>query len=641
MAAHLALNWDRYCGSEEDFDAVAADLINFVKLDVRNRIVRRFPIASLLNLALRVSRFGPARKFTRAGLLETHYEKFLFGEVPLFQLPQSPQLFVLATDVSEGSLCAFSRDGFLLQRRSKIGKPLGVEHVDMGLATISMAVAASSAFPGFFPPLELTGKEVGSSSGEFERHSFTDGGVFDNLGLRFFRYFQEQKDQQLSRVFVSDAGAPFRVHANGRSGGLLRTALRSSDILMTRVNELELESFANTPEALFLPITRQVTREEDPHALHPELQWQAATMRTDLDRFSDLEISALVQHGYCVARQVTREVEILATTPETPAMPWQPLSLGDVASEVETDLRDETKTLLLAKNLQTSSSRRTFSTLLNWRDWPSYVWISALLLVTLTFPYMLFKARRDAIRQGYVLSALSETSPVYADLLEILNENSSNYVPELAAEKVPELATLDFTGYKVITDDRVYDLRGWSDASNPPPPLMHARFLFRRTPESVDQPTLRIQLPSNTSRMHAEFLPNSLKPKHYMQELGNGNYLFETRMDMSRVPINSETNVVVRQLIPTNMADHGDENGSFKFTIAAETSIARIWVLLPSNRQHTQFRLSRFPINNPQASELVEATTTVSLPIGAIANFELVEPEEGYRYECSWEWGED
>ena len=50
-----------------------------------------------------------------------------------------------------------------------------------------MAVTASSAFPGFFPPLELTGADVGASSGEFGRQAYTDGGVFDNLGVRLFR----------------------------------------------------------------------------------------------------------------------------------------------------------------------------------------------------------------------------------------------------------------------------------------------------------------------------------------------------------------------------------------------------------------------------------------------------------------------
>jgi hypothetical protein len=45
LAAHLVLNWDRYNGSPTDFDAAAAELLAFVRLDIRNRIIRRFPLA--------------------------------------------------------------------------------------------------------------------------------------------------------------------------------------------------------------------------------------------------------------------------------------------------------------------------------------------------------------------------------------------------------------------------------------------------------------------------------------------------------------------------------------------------------------------------------------------------------------------
>ena len=58
LAAHLVLNWDRYNSSPSDFDAAAAEVLSFVRLDVRNRIVRRFPLA----LALR----WPRRRMGRS-----------------------------------------------------------------------------------------------------------------------------------------------------------------------------------------------------------------------------------------------------------------------------------------------------------------------------------------------------------------------------------------------------------------------------------------------------------------------------------------------------------------------------------------------------------------------------------------------
>src|SRR5438067_7713540 len=99
LAAHLALNWDRYNGSPGEFDAAAAEVLAFVRLDVRNRILRRFPLALPLRWPRRL--LGRSnRRLGRTGLLEYHYEKYLYGDTSLFQLPERPQLHLLTTNVS-------------------------------------------------------------------------------------------------------------------------------------------------------------------------------------------------------------------------------------------------------------------------------------------------------------------------------------------------------------------------------------------------------------------------------------------------------------------------------------------------------------------------------------------------------------
>ena len=85
--------------------------------------------------------------------------------------------------------------------------------------------------------------------------------------------------------------------------GLIRTAMRSSDILMDRVWQLETETFKGTPGFVFARVIDVVEPEEDPTALHPEMQRHLPNIRTDLDRFSPLEISSLIRHGYCVGRK--------------------------------------------------------------------------------------------------------------------------------------------------------------------------------------------------------------------------------------------------------------------------------------------------------------------------------------------------
>src|SRR5271167_1319537 len=68
LAAHLVLNWDRYNGSANEFDAAAREFLAFVRLDVRNRITRRYPLTLLLRLP-RWLLGRSNRKLTRTGLL--------------------------------------------------------------------------------------------------------------------------------------------------------------------------------------------------------------------------------------------------------------------------------------------------------------------------------------------------------------------------------------------------------------------------------------------------------------------------------------------------------------------------------------------------------------------------------------------
>src|SRR5205085_11777270 len=116
-----------------------------------------------------------------------------------------------------------------------------------------------------------------------------------------------------------------KMQGNRGASGLIRTALRATDILMDRVWQLEIETFQDTPGFVFAPITEVVEPAEDPTALHPEIQRQTANIRTDLDRFSLLEISSLVRHGYCVGRKACRARPEMFGADLPGNVPWNPI----------------------------------------------------------------------------------------------------------------------------------------------------------------------------------------------------------------------------------------------------------------------------------------------------------------------------
>lgn len=81
-------------------------------------------------------------------------------------MPAVPRLHISVTNINEGGLCSFTRKGLIVQRPLAAGKQqFGL--VSIGIATVPMAVTASSAFSRFFPPLQLNAKDVGVAASRF------------------------------------------------------------------------------------------------------------------------------------------------------------------------------------------------------------------------------------------------------------------------------------------------------------------------------------------------------------------------------------------------------------------------------------------------------------------------------------------
>ena len=111
-------------------------------------------------------------------------------------------------------------------------------------------------------------------------------------------------------------------------------------------------------------------------------------------------------------------------------------------------------------------------------------------------------------------------------------------------------------------------------------------------------------------------------------------------MDFSSIPIGADTEVVLEGLLISEFAEQYGDEGRFQFSIPADTGLAQIWMLMPEDREYEHFEISGWPINEPEQSQTVVPTTTVELPIGSIATFQLINPKHNFRYECRWKWSE-
>lgn len=131
--------------------------------------------------------------------IEAAYQRHLFGDATLQDLPDTPRFVINATNVQSMALWRFSKPHMADYRVGLVRKPQ---------IKLAKAVAASSAFPPVLSPVEIELNPDDFDQATFEdlhsepytsRVVLTDGGVYDNLGL-------ETVWKRYRTVLVSDGG---------------------------------------------------------------------------------------------------------------------------------------------------------------------------------------------------------------------------------------------------------------------------------------------------------------------------------------------------------------------------------------------------------------------------------------------------
>lgn len=640
LAAHLVLNWDRYTGSDDQFDEAASELVKFVQFDVRNHVVRRLPLQYPLRLLAKLVRRS-TRKLTPNDILERCYEKYLYGDRCLYELPATPMLHILATNVSNGGLSVFNRNGLFIQQRSEEGE-IRFEHIPARMASIPRVVGASSAFPGFFPPVEVTAADLGVREGEFPTEYFTDGGVFDNLGIRAFTWLKH-RGEKFDEVFVSDAGKPFQILSDN-SLGFIGQSVRASDILWDRVWQLERENFAREEGFVFLPITDMVATDEDP-VLHPVIQAEVQSIRTDLDCFSDEEINGLAQHGYEVARKIYRRHRPDGAAPISAQVAWTPVAekrLPATDDVRRSSTPPASSATAISRRLRKSSVRRVWSTLLDFRDWPTYLYLALALFLFGYLPFKIYQFYEHAQVLTKVNEAIVQGDPDIRRVLDLIDEDPTKGWQADPVTEVSQPTNLDYAGIELMTHSRIIDLRRWdpsqSDKARRGKVFVSDRVELRLTESYTGDRRVTLQLPVTFEEIEFRQPPTRYpatirKVTEPTEEFGLERMLYEFEFDLKEVARGEPVLLEVDWLVDV---PHLQSHASFITRL--KTDLVSMWMLFPADRPYRTFDLVQYPADRSEPPSVLDSRYTIDHPYGSLIGWSVVNPQVGSVYECRWKY---
>lgn len=289
--------------------------------------------------------------------LENRYRKRVTN-AHLRELPESPIYIFCATDLSFGVNWEFTREHVGSYQAGYLAVDSDKE--DAKRMTVAKAIAASACFPPLFGPMRLGIKPNALTGGNYRARNrdsivaklaLSDGGVYDNMGV-------EPVWKKAATVLVSDCGAPFQFESGKEPWRML---LRYPSVIGRQADSVRLRllyrdySTSSGPPVYSgcrwnLTAGRSAKSPAWGQGYSDELvQNVISRIRTDLDNFSDAEMSVLENHGYLNADFQIRTwcPQLLATSPLDPAkslnVPYPQLMKEDLVRKA---LRDSSRRLV-------------------------------------------------------------------------------------------------------------------------------------------------------------------------------------------------------------------------------------------------------------------------------------------------------
>ncbi len=451
----------------------------------------------------------------------------------------------------------------------------------------------------------------------------------------------QEQETTFDHILVSDAGKPFQILSDAALG-FIGQSVRATDILWDRVWQLERENFGHHEGFTFLPITEPVCSSDDPSAMPAVIQAEVQTIRTDLDRFSDVEINVLAQHGYEVTRKLCRQQKLLGEQQLPEGPPWAPIPSKDAKTTTQTmsgrtvGPAIETR---LARLLQKSSQRRVLSTLVDWRDWPSYIYMVLAFVLLFFLPLQVYQLYRKSQMQADIIKSIAAGDPDIHQILELgTSDPTANWVGEEILEKPPS-PEVNYEGMEVLSHSRIYDLRRWHPDEESQDRRGHVyvrdritlklletydgdgHFIFRAP---IRMENVEFRQPNDGLRGVISRVTDA------SESPGQKPTVYEFDYDLSDAlpeePVTIEVELIGN--VPRTVRA--------PFVTHTKTDLISVWLLFPADEPYRTYSLVSYPVDKKSAPRPMTNRYAIDHPYGFLIGWSVVNPEEDRVYECRW-----
>jgi hypothetical protein len=298
-----------------------------------------------------------------------------------------------------------------------------------------------------------------------------------------------------------------------------------------------------------------------------------------------------------------------------------------------------------ARTLQASALRRIWSALWDFRDWVSYLYVPILVPILVLLPYVTFKFYHRYHRINQIVESLAQSSRDLEQMSRLLDSPITPWTGE-TPEEVRTLDEPDLTGFEVLQDMRIIDLRNWNPAVSGKSDSSSLLYVYHRMkvfkkPENVGNNNFRFRLLPTSPLAQVRFPPQQVPAKVRMCPVessvpGQKECRWEASFDFEKVPAGDHVDLIVEEFTPGQFLHRSETSTTLVFDTQADTAEMTRWILLPKGKEYRNFRIVRYKTGKPDTVEPVRIVTEYLADDYTILAYKLLSVDAGYTYEITW-----
>jgi hypothetical protein len=290
--------------------------------------------------------------------------------------------------------------------------------------------------------------------------------------------------------------------------------------------------------------------------------------------------------------------------------------------------------------LQQSASRRLWSTLLDYRDWTSFIYVPLLVPILIILPYYGVKWYQQAQVAQRLIEGMAQSNQDYAVISKLLQDGPIPAFEGMPAEEARQLAPPDYSGLEVITDTRVLDYRPWKIGSRQAEErswvYAYRRVRVKKLTPAANEFVMRfrgVALKAQVRTLNNRF-PAVLRVGHdTMAQDSKPVPLFELVFDLVKVPANEVVDLwceFIAHEPPPELLQ------SMSLSVESKTDLLTCWLLLPEGKRYQSMEILRYSTAKPSGPERITPANEMIAPDGQFVALTLLSLEPGFQYERRW-----